>query len=213
MKSFPPDIHAYTRAARGPDSTLPAGEEVPDTRSPLRFSLWLLGRQKGLIALNAVLIILWFLPGSLNPSILSKVVDEGIVAQDWSLTWRWALVMVVVILVGVAANVVSSTIGVTSWLVSMYRVTKLVARKVGQMSHVVTRRVPAGEMLSVASSDADTFGGIAEIFGRLIAAVVSFVFVAVIVLREDLPLGLLVLIATPLIVVVTTPVLRPLQSR
>ncbi|MDR2930725.1 MAG: ABC transporter ATP-binding protein/permease [Propionibacteriaceae bacterium] len=210
MKSFPPDIRAFTRTSRD-SNTLAPGEEVPDTRGPVRFTVWLLIRQKGLIALNAILIAIWFLPGSLNPAILSKIVDRGIMAGDWDYTWKWTLVMIGIILVGVAANVMASTVGVAAWLVSMFRVTKLVARKVGQMSHVVTRRVPAGEMLSVASSDADTFGAIGEVFGRLIAALASFIFVAVIVVGEDLPLGLLVLVATPMIVLVTTPALRPLQ--
>ena len=211
MKSFPPYVRAYTRVARDPGSVLPPDEEVPDTRSPLRFSLWLLGRQKPLIAIRALLITVWFLPGSLNPYILGRVVDDGIVAGHWSDTWHWVVLMVTVILFGVACNTASSCLDVASTMTSMFRVTKLVVRKVGQMAHVVTRRVPAGEILSVASSDADAFGAAASIFARLIAALASFVFVAVMVLREDLPLGLLVLVATPLIVVATTPVLRPLQ--
>jgi len=211
MKSFPPTLQAYTRVSRRTDSALPTREEVPDTRGPLRFAWWMLWQQKGLIGINAVLIAIWFLPGSLNPYILGRIVDSGIVAGDWGTTWRWTIVMVAVILFGITCNVIASTTGVASWLVSMFRITKLVARKVGQMSHVVTRRVPAGEMLSVASSDADQFGAVAMVFGRLIAATGSFLFVAVLVLREDWPLGLLVLIATPMIVIVTTPVLRPLQ--
>ena len=101
------------------------------------------------------------LPGSLNPYLIGKIVDQGIVAQDWSATWRWAFVMLVVVLFGVASNVVSLTVGVTSWLISMFRVTKLVVRKVGQMSHVVTRRVPAGEILqhsALAKAVADRCG-------------------------------------------------------
>jgi len=211
MKSFPPDITAYTAVAKGPEGQPVAGEEVPDTRSPLRFVWWLLGRQKGLIALMGLLNFIWFLPGTLNPYILGRIIDHGIVAGNWSVTWRWTVLMVVIVLFGIACNVAASTLGVADWLAAMYRITKLVARKVGQMSHVVIRRVPTGEMLSVASSDADTFGAIAEIFGRMIAAVAAFGVVAVLVLREDVFLGLIVLIATPMIVVVTTPILRPLQ--
>jgi len=211
MKSFPPDVVAYTSVAEGTNRALPHDEEIPNTRSSLRFVLWLLGRQKGLIGLTGLLTFVWFLPGALNPFILGRVVDHGIVAGDWSATWRWTLAMVIIVLFGVGCNVAASTLGVAGWLTAMFRITKLVARKVGQMSHVVTRRVPAGEMLSVASSDADTFGAIAEIFGRLLAAVAAFAVVAVLVLREDVFLGLIVLIATPLIVVVTTPILRPLQ--
>ncbi|MDR2895784.1 MAG: ABC transporter ATP-binding protein/permease [Propionibacteriaceae bacterium] len=212
MKLFPPDIHAYTQVtSTGATAAARPDEEVPDTRSPLRFVLWLLWQQKGLIAITTILISVWWLPGSLNPRILTMVIDQGIIAGNWSVTWRWTLVMVAIIVVGVAANTAASNISVSSWLVSMFRVTKLVARKVTQMSHVVTRRVPAGEMLSVASSDADAFGAIAESFGRVLAAFLSFLLVSVIVLREHVMLGLVMLIATPLIVILTTPALRPLQ--
>jgi ABC-type multidrug transport system fused ATPase/permease subunit len=173
--------------------------------------MWLLGRQKGLVLTSAALIFVWFLPGSLNPYILGRVVDAGITAHDWDATWKWTAVLVAVIVFGVACNVASSLVSVAGWLVSMFRITKLVIRKVAQMSHVIVRRVPAGEMLSVANSDADTFGALAEVFGRLIAAVASFGLVAALVLREDVQLGLLVLIGTPLVVLIATPLLRPAQ--
>jgi len=211
MKSFPPDVVAYTALAKDSSGQTAAGEEVPDTTGPVRFVLWLLGRQKGLIVLIALLNFAWFLPGTLNPFILGRIIDRGIVAGDWSATWGWTLLMVIVVLFGVGCNVAASTLGVANWVAAMYRITKLVARKVGQMAHVVIRRVPAGEMLSVASSDADTFGSIAEIFGRIFSAVAAFAVVAVLVLREDIFLGLIVLIATPMIVVITTPILGPLQ--
>lgn len=94
----------------------------------------------------------------------------------------------------------------------MFRSTKLVARKVTQMGHVLTRRVPTGEMLSVASSDSDTFGMFAEAVGRAIAALLSFLFVAALVLSESLRLGLVVLIGAPLLVMAAAPLLRPLQA-
>ncbi|MDR0783676.1 MAG: ABC transporter ATP-binding protein/permease [Propionibacteriaceae bacterium] len=209
MKLYPPPVRAYTNLARNSASDETA--ETPDTRSPLRFNLWMLGRQRGLIAINAVLYLVYYLPGILNPYLLSRIVDDGIIAGNWAVTWRLTIVMVILIVVGVACSAGGHFIGVACWLVSMFRVTKLVIRKVGQMSHVVTRRVPAGEMLSVANSDSDNFGAVVEYVSRLIVAVVSFGFVAVVVIRENLGLGRLVLVATPMVVIVTIPLLRPLQ--
>ncbi len=211
MKIFPPSVTAYSSVVFDSASSGALREERPDTRSPLRFVLWLLGRQKGLIAVSAILLFVMYLPGSLNPYLVGKIVDDGIVAGDWTRTWQWTLLIVIVTVAGVACNVAASTLSVGGWLVAMYRVMKLVVSKVGQMSHVIIRRVPPGEMLSVANSDSDTFGALAEVVGRLIAAVASFVVVAVLVLREDLLLGLVVLIGTPLIVLVTTPLLWPMQ--
>ena len=42
----------------------------------------------------------------------------------------------------------------------------MVTRKAAQMGHVLPRRSPTGEILSVASSDSDEFGAMTEIIAR-----------------------------------------------
>jgi len=130
---------------------------------------------------------------------------------DMPATLTWAGLLLFVIVAGVSCDVLASVFQISSWLDALYRITKLVARKVTQMNHVISRRVPAGEMLSVASSDSDTFGALAEVSGRALAALGSFAFVTVLVLHESTVLGLVVLISAPVILGLSVPMMVPMQ--
>jgi len=171
----------------------------------------MLGRQRGIIAASAVFSLLWLLPGTLSPYLLGRAIDQGVTKHDMGATLMWASLLAVVIVIGVASDVIASTFQISSWLDAMYRTMQLVARKVAQMCHVVIRRVPAGEMLSVASSDADNFGAVAEVSGRAIASLASFAFVTALVLTESLTLGLVVLASAPVILLVSAPIMVPMQ--
>ena len=63
----------------------------------------------------------------------------------------------------------------------------------------------------MAGGDADIFGAVTEVVGRGIAALGAFIFVAALVLDESLTLGLVTLVAAPLLVGAASPLLRPLQ--
>ena len=154
---------------------------------------------------------MWLLPGTLSPFLLGRAIDQGVTRHNIGATVMWAVLLAVVVLIGVVSDVVASTFQISSWLDSMYRIMKLVARKVGQMCHVIIKRVPAGEMLSVASSDADTFGAFAEVTGRAIASLASFAFVTALVLSESLALGLVVLASAPVILLASAPIMVPMQ--
>jgi ABC-type multidrug transport system fused ATPase/permease subunit len=207
MPLFPPTIHAYESPTRPDRRTA----DEADTRSPARFLFWLLGKQRWLIVGGTFFGLLWFLPGTLAPYLLGKAVDEGVTKHDLQTTVYWALALAGVIIVGVSCDVLASIFQISSWLDALYRVQKLVSRKVTQMNHVIARRVPAGEMLSVASSDADTFGALGEVSGRALAALASFGFVTVLVLNESWQLGIVVLVSAPVILGVSVPLMVPMQ--
>ena len=78
--------------------------------------------------------------------------------------------MLGVVVVGGVFGVVFHTLVVRSWLVSLYGTTQMVTRKIAQMGHVLPRRSPTGEVLSVASSDSDEFGALTEILARSVGA-------------------------------------------
>ncbi|MCY4724905.1 ABC transporter ATP-binding protein [Nocardioides sp. STR2] len=207
MQDYPPRIATFftgTDAAPSPD---------PDTRSPLAFLRWILGRQKGLIALSSLCYALWFLPMTLGPWIFGRAVDEGIVGGSESALVGWAALLLLVVVIGGVFGVVSHTLVVRSWLVALYGALEMVTRKVAQMGHVLPRRSPTGEVLSVASSDSDEFGALSEILARALGQLASYLTVAFIVLTMSWQLGLLTLLAAPVLVGSALPLLRPLHRR
>lgn len=207
MQDYPPRIATFYTGSD--DAPTPD----PDTRSPLAFLRWVLGQQKALIALSSLCYALWFLPMTLGPWIFGRAVDDGIVGGSESALLGWAALLLLVVVIGGVFGIVSHTLVVRSWLVALYGALEMVTRKVAQMGHVLPRRAPTGEVLSVASSDSDEFGALTEILARATGQLVSYLTVAFIVLTMSWQLGLLTLVAAPVLVGAALPLLRPLHRR
>ncbi|MDP3891418.1 ABC transporter ATP-binding protein [Nocardioides sp.] len=200
MRDFPPDLTAYTEAARS----------TPDTRSPRHLLWWLVREQGDLMLVGSLLSVLWMLPTALTPWVLGRAVDEGIVGGDTGRMLVWVAVLLVITLFGAGSGVFYHTVVVRSWLVALYGVTSKVTNKSVQLGHVLPRRHPTGEVLSVSGSDGDQFGAFLEILSRAIGNLVAYLMVAVIVLSTSVKLGLVVLLVAPLLVLTSAPLLRPL---
>jgi len=207
MDDFPPRVSVF-HALPGESTTPP-----PDLRSPARFLLGQLRRQSAVIATATAVGILWQLPMTVGPWLVGRAVDRGILAASPTATLQWTALLLVVTVVGAAFGIAMHTLVVRSWLIALYGTTLMVTRKAVQMGHVLPRRTPTGEVLSVAGSDADEFGGLTEITARGLSQLVAFLTVATIVLLTSPTLGLLVLAAAPVLVGVALPLLRPLHRR
>ncbi len=207
MQDFPPRIATFftgTNDAPTPD---------PDTRTPAAFLKWMLRQQWQVIALSSLACLLWLMPLTFGPYIFGKAVDDGILGGSTTDLLKWSAVMLGVVVVGGIFGVVFHTLIVRSWLISLYGTTQMVTRKIAQMGHVLPRRSPTGEVLSVASSDSDEFGALTEILARSAAQFVSYLTVAAIVLSMSWQLGVLVLVAAPVLLGAALPLLRPLHRR
>jgi ABC-type multidrug transport system fused ATPase/permease subunit len=207
MRDFPPDISVFYSAA---------GEKpgpAPDTRTPAAFLRWFLRFQWPVLAVSTVFAVLWQLPLIVGPWLFGQAVDNGIVAHSTSQTLYWAGLLLIVTIIGAVFGIALHTLIVRSWLVALYGTMKMVTRKVVQMGHVLPRRTPTGEVLAVASSDSDEFGALTEIVSRAASQVVAYLVVAFIVLSISPELGILILLAAPVLVGAALPLLKPLHRR
>ena len=207
MQDFPPRIATFftgTDEAPTPD---------PDTRTPAAFLRWMLRQQWQVVVLSALACLLWLMPMTFGPYIFGRAVDEGILDGSTPDLLKWSGVMLAVVVVGGVFGVVFHTLIVRSWLISLYGTTQMVTRKIAQMGHVLPRRSPTGEVLSVSASDSDEFGALTEILARSAAQFVSYLTVAAIVLSMSWQLGVLVLVAAPVLLGAALPLLRPLHRR
>ncbi len=185
----------------------------PDTRSGTRFLGWLLWQQMPLLLLSSLISVIEWLPGSVGPYLVGKIVDEGIIPHNLATVGKLSLIMFGLVVAGIIAGVLSHTLVVRTWLVAMYGAMKLVTRKATQMGHVLPRRTPTGEVLSVSAGDSDEFGALTEIVSRFIGALIAYLVIAGLVLSTSVKLGIVVLVTAPLIALFAMPLLRPLQRR
>ena len=119
-----------------------------------------------------------------------------------------------------ALGAVSAVVGngrhwfaVKNWLVSAFRAGAVADRAVRRTGPALTRSMPAGEVLASFTSDFGRMGHTFDVFARFMGAVVSFVVVAIILLRGSVLLGLIMLIGGPLLVASLAFVMKPLQRR
>ena len=95
--------------------------------------------------------VLWQLPLTVGPLLFGKAIDDGVVpalARRHALLGRRCCSLVT--LIGAVFGIPLHTLVVRSWLIGLYGTMKMVTRKVAQMGHVLPRRTPTGEVLSVA---------------------------------------------------------------
>ena len=207
MRDFPPEIDTfYSAAGRTPGP-------APDTRTPAAFLRWFMKYQWRVIALSTLFAVLWQLPLTVGPLLFGKAIDHGVDAHSVSGTLYYAGLLLLVTLIGGVFGIWLHTLVVRSWLIGLYGTMKMVTRKVVQMGHVLPRRTPTGEVLSVASSDSDEFGALTEIISRAASQVVAYLVVAFIVLSISPELGVLILLAAPVLVTAALPLLKPLHRR
>jgi len=207
MRNFPPEISVFYSAT---------GEKpgpAPDTRSPAAFLRWFMAFQWPVIALSTLFACLWQLPLTVGPLLFGKAIDNGVVPHSVSGTLLWAGLLLVVTVIGAVCGIAQHTLVVRTWLIGLYGTMKMVTRKVVQMGHVLPRRTPTGEVLAVASSDSDEFGALTEIISRAASQVVAYLVVAFIVLSISPELGILILLAAPVLVGAALPLLKPLHRR
>jgi ABC-type bacteriocin/lantibiotic exporter with double-glycine peptidase domain len=207
MRDFPPVLDTFYARDGGQPTA------APDTRTPMRFLLWTLRMQWPVILATTALGMFWQLPPMVGPWIFGRAVDEGIVPGDLDATLKWGALLLAVTLTGALFGILMHTFIVRTWLIALYGTMKMVTRKAAQMGHVLPRRTPTGEVLSVASSDSDEFGALTEILARTCTQLVAYLVVASIVLSTSLELGVLLLIAAPVLVGAAFPLLKPLHRR
>ncbi|WP_299443444.1 ABC transporter ATP-binding protein [uncultured Phycicoccus sp.] len=178
-----------------------------------RLLVWLARRQWRTLLAGAGFGIPWMLSVALVPAAVGRAVDEGIVARDGRALILWSLAVVGLGVVSAVAGNGRHWFAVKNWLTAAFRAGVVADRAVRRSGPALTRSMPAGEVLASFTSDFGRMGHSFDVFARFMGAIVSFVVVAVILLRGSVLLGLIMLFGGPLLVASLAFVMKPLQRR
>jgi len=184
----------------------------PDTRSAGHYLVWLARRQAATMLGGMAYGVLWMAMPALMPAVLGRGVD-AVSARDQPGLLRWSLVFLALGAVGAAAGIMRHRFAVTNWLTAAYRTMQLTARQAARLGATLPRRVSAGEVVSIGTSDLSHVGHALDILARGSGAVVSIVVVGAVLLAASVPLGLLVLLGVPAMLGAVSLLLRPLHRR
>src|SRR4051812_26878274 len=186
---------------------------IPDTRSLWRFLGWLIHAQLRTVLAGACYGIVWMLAQAVAPLLVGRALDAGVADKDMSALLTWVGALAVLGLIQAGAGILRHRVAVLNWLTASYRCNQLVAAAVARLGSSLTRRITAGEVVSMVTSDTPQIGNALDISARLSGAVVSFIVVALLLLHTSVLLGLVVLIGVPVLMAAVSPLLRPMHQR
>lgn len=116
------------------------------------------------------------------------------------------LIAVLGVLIAVGDTMLHRT-AVTNWITAAARVQQLLARKTAELGAALTRRVAAGEVVAVSTGDVEKIGWFVEALSRFAAAAAALVLICVGLVLYLPSLGVLVVLAMPLLALAVLPLL------
>ena len=185
---------------------------TPDVRSVPRFLWWIGVNQKRIVLTGTFFGIINLLCVAIMPGVLGRGIQAIADSNDDHL--RQAVLFA--LLLGIcqaAAGILRHRRAVGSWISAATRLQQLVARKAVDLGADLPRLVSTGEVSAINSNDVERVARVYDLIPRLSGAIISFIFVSVLLVSSSPTLGLLVVIGVPLLGLAIGPIIKPLQSR
>ena len=184
----------------------------PDVRSVPRFLWWIGVNQKRIVLTGTFFGIINLLCVAIMPGVLGRGIQAIADSNDQLL--RQAVIFA--LLLGscqAAAGIMRHRRAVGSWISAATRLQQLVARKAVDLGADLPRLVSTGEVSAINSNDVERVARVYDLIPRLSGAIISFIFVSILLISSSPTLGLLVVIGVPLLGLVIGPIIKPLQTR
>ncbi|MEV4618711.1 ABC transporter ATP-binding protein [Asanoa sp. NPDC049573] len=193
---------------------LPVGDPGdPDVRSATRYLLWLAARTWPSLTAAIAFAILWMLSQALIPATVGRAIDAGLTARDPDSLLRWGAVLFGLGVVTGVTGILRHRMAAFNWLAAAYRTVQLTVRQANRVGATLPKRLATGEVVSIGTSDINHIGGALDITARAAGSLVAVVAVGVILLRTSVPLGLIVVVGVPVMMLIATGLIKPLQRR
>lgn len=182
-----------------------------DLAGPFRYLFWLTRSQARRIVGAAVLGIGWMVGLAVPPWVLSRAVDQGLVARDPAALIGWALgllgVTVLIALLGIARHRTMTKIRMDA----SFRSVRATVRHTSRLGASLARRVDAGEVVTVGIADVQVVAQALTVTGPGVGAVVAYVLVAVVLFGSSPLLAAVVLGGVPLLAIMVGPLLHRIE--
>lgn len=165
------------------------------------------------LVLDCFFNMLWVGGQVLTPAAIGEAVNSGLIAKNQTALAWWGMVILGLGVVQALSAMLVERFECVVRIGGGYRTMQLVTRQACDLGAAVGRRVSAGDLVTVGVSDINLIGQALEVGARGVGGVVGFVVVAVLMLASSWQVGLLVLVAVPVILFVTTRLSRLLRER
>jgi ABC-type multidrug transport system fused ATPase/permease subunit len=185
---------------------------TPDTRSPLRYLIWIAAQQKILLTFNAIFGIGWMVSQALIWAAVGAAIDHGVIDKNTGELFLWVGVVMSLGLFQAVCGALRHQLAVTNWMNASYKTVQVIGHHVSKTGTAVTDEIPSGDVVNTAASDAMRIGGAYDVLARFMGAIAAWIVVSIILISSSVELGLIVLIGVPVLASLTTPLMKPLHT-
>lgn len=193
--------------------TFPDAEPgTADIRGPWRYLLWMAGRHRRALALDCVWNMMWVGGQVLTPAAIGEAINAGLIARNQTALVWWGLAVLGLGVVQALSAMFVERYELAVRVGSGYQTIQLITRQACDLGATVGRRLSTGDLVTVGVSDINLIGAALEVGARGVGGAVGFVVVAVLMLAASWQVGLLVLVAVPVILFISTRLGRTLRS-
>ncbi|WP_221325566.1 ABC transporter ATP-binding protein [Actinoplanes sp. L3-i22] len=184
----------------------------PDARSASRFLSWLVRRSRMTIVTAIVLAVAWMGCQSLVPAMVGRAIDAAAEERAPALV-GWGLALFVAGVAQALTGISRHRYSVYNWLGASFRTVQVTVRQAIRLGSSLPRRLEAGEVVAIGTADITHIGGAVDVASRGTGALLAVTTVTLILLHTSVPLGLVVLIGVPALMLVVSGLIRPLHRR
>jgi ABC-type multidrug transport system fused ATPase/permease subunit len=185
---------------------------TPDTRSPVRYLIWIAAQQKYLLTFNALFGIGWMVSQALIWWAVGAAIDHGVIDKNTGELFLWVAIVMAIGIFGALCGALRHQLAVTNWMNAAYKTVQVIGHHVAKTGTAVTDAIPSGDVVNTVASDAMRIGGAYDVVARFMGAIAGWIVVSIILISSSVELGLIVLIGVPVLAALTTPLMRPLHA-
>jgi ABC-type multidrug transport system fused ATPase/permease subunit len=185
---------------------------TPDTRSPLRYLIWIAAQQKIPLTFNAIFGIGWMVSQALIWAAVGAAIDHGVIDKNTGELFLWVGVVMALGLFQAVCGALRHQLAVTNWMNASYKTVQVIGHHVSKTGTAVTDEIPSGDVVNTVASDAMRIGGAYDVLARFMGAIAAWIVVSIILISSSVELGLIVLIGVPVLASLTTPLMKPLHA-
>lgn len=180
--------------------------------TPAGFLLWVIRLQWTTVLQGTVFDVVWLLGLALTPWAIGQAIDRGLVAGDYAAFAVWMLVVLWLQLQHSLIQGLRDRAGSINYSRAESRVGQVLARTSTRVTVAADRALHPGAVVTMAS-ESWSVNFLPINVGSLVSAVVSFAVVAVLLLRESVLLGVMVLVGVPLFATLSFVLVKSLHAR
>ena len=182
-----------------------------DLKGPFRFLAWLVRSQARRVATGAALGICWMVGLAVPPWVLSRVVDDGLVARDAVATAGWTGVLLAVGVLNALLAIARHRTMTKVRMDASFRSVRTTVWHTSRLGASLPRRVSTGEVVTVGITDVQIVAQALTVMGPGIGAVVAYAVVAVMLFTISPLLAAVILAGVPLLAVAVGPLLHRIE--